>query len=473
MTNDEQRFPINSFEMTERDRTPLSELLSLALPTVAQMASYTTMQFIDTWILSRLGDAPPTAAANSGILAFSPLAFGMGILVIVNTLVSQSFGRQEYRQCGQYLWQGIWLAIFFGILLLPLRALAPFIFTHFHHPAAQVAMEESYFQIVLISAVLKLVSMAVGQFCLGVDRPNNLLIATAAGVAINAIVAWCIVPGNYGIPAYGVVGAAWAQNVGVTIELIVLVVLTFRRQIRERFNALDFPIRWNELAALIRIGIPSGLQWFSDVLAWSIFCNVVIGVLGADAMAANAFMFRYMVVSFLPAIGISAAVTALVGRYIGRKRPDIAMQRAHLGFYVAAVYIAVCGIIFVIARRQLIGLFTSDSRIIEIGATYLIIAAIYEISDALYIIYSGALRGAGDTFVPTIAVAGLCWTITVGGGYCVARFYPQTGPAGPWIVACAYGWIIGFYMFFRFSRGKWRAIHLELVSEEKPSVQDV
>src|SRR5580700_1978345 len=127
--------------MQDQPRSPLSELLTLALPTVAQMASYTTMQFIDTWILSRLGDTPPTAAANSGILAFAPIAFGMGTLVIVNTLVSQSFGRRDYKQCGQYLWQGIWLALLFSFALLPLRALAPFIFTHFHHPAAQAMME--------------------------------------------------------------------------------------------------------------------------------------------------------------------------------------------------------------------------------------------------------------------------------------------------------------------------------------------
>src|SRR5580698_7878786 len=112
--------------MSDQPRSPLSELLSLALPTVAQMASYTTMQFIDTWILSRLGNAPPTAAANAGILAFAPISFGMGTLVIVNTLVSQSFGRREFKQCGQYLWQGIWLGLVFGLALLPLRSAAPF-----------------------------------------------------------------------------------------------------------------------------------------------------------------------------------------------------------------------------------------------------------------------------------------------------------------------------------------------------------
>src|ERR1700722_35680 len=92
-------------------RRPIVELLSLALPTVAQMVSYTAMQFIDVWILSRLGGAAPTAVSNAGLMAISALSFGMGITIIVNTLVSQAFGRGQWLDCGKYLWQGIWFSL--------------------------------------------------------------------------------------------------------------------------------------------------------------------------------------------------------------------------------------------------------------------------------------------------------------------------------------------------------------------------
>src|SRR5580698_1687742 len=100
---------------------PIVELLSLAAPTVAQMVSYTLMQFIDTWILAHAGGGviAPTAAANAGILAFSFISLGMGVMFVVNTLVSQSFGRKAFPECGRFLWQGIWFAIGFAILLLP------------------------------------------------------------------------------------------------------------------------------------------------------------------------------------------------------------------------------------------------------------------------------------------------------------------------------------------------------------------
>ena len=97
-------------------RGAVRELLALALPTVAQMASYTVMQFIDTWMLAHSADRviAPTAAANSGILAFSVISLGMGCLWVVNTLVSQAYGRKDYAACGRYLWQGVWFALVFA-----------------------------------------------------------------------------------------------------------------------------------------------------------------------------------------------------------------------------------------------------------------------------------------------------------------------------------------------------------------------
>ena len=313
-------------------RKPIFELLSLALPTVAQMASYTLMQFIDRWMLSRLGGDAPTAAANAGMLSFSLVALGMGIIMLVNTLVSQSFGRQEFARCGQYLWQGIWLALVLGLIMLPLRFIAPGLFAIFHHPAQQEAMEISYYQIVLLCASIKLSSFALSQFMLGVDRPNPVLFSAVFGVAVNALGAWCVVLGHWGFSKHGIIGAAWMQNLGVACELLALVAFALQPSIRKKYAVLSPALHLDQLFTLVKIGLPSGLQFFSDVLAWSIFCNGVIGILGAPAMRANTFMLGYMVVSFMPAFGLSAAVTALVGRYIGSGQPEISARRGSLGF---------------------------------------------------------------------------------------------------------------------------------------------
>ncbi len=440
---------------------PLWELLRLAGPTIVQMASYTCMQFLDTWMLSRLGVLEPTAAGNAGLFAWSFIGFGVGVLFCVNSLVSQSFGKKEFRACGRYLWQGVWFSLMFAALVFPFLPLAGRMFSLFGHEEKLVGLETKFFAITVGAASIKLIAISLGQFLLAINRPWMVLVAAVSGVLVNAGVNFLLVFGALGAPKLGVVGAAIGTNIGVTIEMIVLACIAFRRPMRERFNTLDWRLRGNCFRTLLKIGLPSGAQLVADVLAWGLFTMWVMAPFGTQAMAANNFMFRYLSVSFMPAFGISTAVTALVGRYIGAGRPDIAARRAHLGFAVAAIYMLACGVAYILGRNVLIGLFSEDPEVLRIGTILMVFAGIYQLFDAMYIVYNGALRGAGDTFVPALATAVLCWGITVGGGYAITRVWPELGPTGPWILATLYGAILGGFILHRFVRGKWRSIRLE------------
>lgn len=442
-------------------RRPLVELLLLAGPTIAQMASYTTMQFADTWMLSRLGVAEPTAAGNAGLFAFSIIGFGVGVLFCVNTLVSQHFGQKDYPSCGKYLWQGVWFGVLFGLLACAALPFAPALFRAMGHEPTLAGMEATFFRISVAATAIKLASTAFGQFLLAINRPWVVLLAAVFGVSANAGANYLLIFGHGGFPKMGVAGAAWGTNVGVTVELLVLLSVALAPTIRAQFNTLDVRVRFWQMRTLLSIGLSSGVQLVADVFAWGIFSLVVMGQFGDKAMAANIFLFRYISVSFMPAYGIATAVTALVGRYIGAGRPDIAQRRAHLGFAVTAVYMMTCGLIYILGRNQLMALFTQDPEVLRIGATLLIFGGIYQLFDAMYILYNGALRGAGDTFVPAVATAVLCWGIAVFGGYAVAKIWPQWGPTGPWTVASIYGLILGIFMMARFGRGGWKSIRLE------------
>jgi MATE family multidrug resistance protein len=450
-----------SQEEEGHSQRPLAELLLLAGPTIAQMASYTLMQFADTLMLSRLGVTQPTAAGNSGLAAFSIIGFGVGVLFCVNTLVSQQFGKKNYAACGRYLWQGIWFGLFFGMLALLSLPLAPHLFRWIGHEPVLAGMEATFFRITVSATVIKLTSTALGQFLLAINRPWVVMVAAFCGVSANAGVNYFLIFGHGGFPAMGVAGAAWGTNIGVTVEMLILFGMVLSPVIRRRYNTLDAALRLPQLRTLLSIGLSSGLQIVADVLAWGLFSFWVMAYFGEKAMAANIFLFRYISVSFMPAFGISTAVTALVGRYIGAGRPDVSEQRAHLGFIVAAVYMTACGLVYILARNVLMGLFTDDPEVLRIGALLLIFGGIYQLFDAMYIVYNGALRGAGDTFVPAVATALLCWGIAVGGGYAVARLRPGWGPAGPWTLASIYGVILGAFIFLRFKAGGWKQIHLQ------------
>jgi MATE family multidrug resistance protein len=355
----------------------------------------------------------------------------------------------------------------YSVLVLPLVAAAPSVFRLVGHSDHLAGLEAQYLQIVLLSAVFKMVGTATGQFLLATNRPNSVLISAVAGVAVNIAVAAVLIFGVAGFPRLGVVGAAWAQNVGVFVEMSVLLLFALVRD-GGRFNVGDWRPRPREAVTLLRIGAGSGLQIFADVLAWTMFASFVMIQVSEPAMTANQFMFRYIVVSFMPAIGISHAVTALVGRYIGRKQFEVAIHRANLGFKVAAVYMLVCGVLMVAFRYPLMRVFTSDAEVARLGATLMIFAGFYQLFDAMYLVYNGALRGAGDTFVPAVVTATLCWGVTVLGGYLIARHVPSLGVAGPWIACTVYGLILGLFTSARFRRGAWRRIHLEPAASNVP-----
>jgi MATE family multidrug resistance protein len=438
--------------------TPLRELLTLAVPTILQMASYTLMQFADTYMLSLVGDLEATAAGQAGGVQFAFVSFGFGIMFLVNALVSQAYGRGAFAECGRVLWQGIYVAIGCGLVLLVTIPFAPAMFARFGHEPRLVELEAIYFQILTAFAVFKLVQSAMSQFLIGINRPGIVLLSAVVGTLINVFFNWVLIYGNLGFAPMGIAGAAIATVISILIELLIMLVFFASRSIRKRYNPFDWKLRPDVLGQLLKLGTPAGAAMVGEVGAWSLFNVWVIGQFGTDAMKANNYAFRYMLVAFMPAIGIGHAVTALVGRYYGAGDIPAASRRAHLGFRVAAAYMVLVGIGMMVFGRHLVGFFTNDPAVIAIGATIILFMGGYQILDAVYVVYIGALRGAGDTFIPSMFMIVLNWTLVVAGAYLTARHLPQLGPGGPWTVLCIYGICVGAFMFLRFQHGAWRRI---------------
>src|SRR5687768_3239715 len=134
-------------------RRPLAELLFLALPTVAQMASYTTMQFADSLQLAvGAGDAAATAAGMGGFMVFTAMSLAWGALLVVNTLVSQGIGAGNPESGGRYMWQGVWFGVAAGVLLLPTLLISGPVLARFGHSAEIVAYGKLYFDIEIVWA---------------------------------------------------------------------------------------------------------------------------------------------------------------------------------------------------------------------------------------------------------------------------------------------------------------------------------
>ncbi len=444
----------------------LRELFALAWPTVLTMTSYTVMQFVDALMVSRVGSLELAAQGNGGLATFMPLSFLMGVLTMVNTYVSQNLGAGRPREAPRFAWAALWMSAMGWVVLLPYAASLGLIFAQLEHSDELVALETRYGQILMFGCFIMLMTRGLSHYFYGLHRPKIVFVATVAGNVTNIFGNWVLIFGKLGAPALGVEGAAIATVMGTAVELLIPLAVFLGPKMHAELGTRDaWRPDWHAMRLLWRVGWPRALTFGNEMVCWSIFMVYLIGTFGEAHNSAGWIALRYMHLSFMPAVGISVAVTALVGRYIGAGQPDTANHRTWLGVRLAMAYMGTCALIFVLFREPLAGVFIKHDdpnaeTILAIATKLLICAAVFQLFDALAITLSGALSGAGDTVWPGIITMITSWTFIVGGGFAFVTWWPELESLGPWIGASAFIISLGVAFLWRWTSGRWRAIRL-------------
>jgi MATE family multidrug resistance protein len=459
---------LNSRSSVSSPPSALRELLTLAAPTVLVMTSYTAMQMVDALMVSKLGPVYIAAQGNGGMLTFVPMSFVMGLNSVVSTYVSQHLGAGSLKAAPKYAWAGLWISLFAWLMLLPLIFVLGPLFSLTSDDPQLVALETSYARILLFGGFINMGGRAIAHFFYGAHRPIIVLFAVVAANVTNVFANYVLIFGKFGMPELGLEGAAYGTLLGITIELAIpLVVFLGPKLNRELGTRAAWRFDRRAIRDILRIGWPAGLQSGNEIVCWGVFMVYLVGLFGDLQSAAGWIALRYMHMAFMPAFGISFAVAAIVGKYMGAGQPGTAESRAWLALRVSTIYMAVCALFFVAFRRSLVEFYiapeaTAAERalLLDVGMKLLICAATFQVFDAIGITLTGALRGAGDTLWPGVITAILSWTVIVGGGYAIAVFVPDWGAVGPWIAAAAYIFLLAVMLLGRFMLGPWRSMKL-------------
>lgn len=455
------------------DGSDLRVMLTLAWPMVVTTMSRTVMQFVDTFWLSRLGIEHAAAAAVGGILCFSVIGFALGVTTVVNTFASQCLGRKEYDKCSAYAWQGMWLALILGAGAVLLWPAIPAVVRFFGHESELQEMERQFMQITLLSVAPSAAAMALASFFNGVHRPKVAMWSAIAANLFNAVAAYVLIFGAWGFPRLEVAGAALATVSATVFRVGFLLVALWWGSARRQFaSRRTWRIQPGRIMDLVRIGTPIGLQWAADVSAWAMFVTWLVGSFGKVHIAASQFVFQYLHVSFMPAVGVGIAISAAVGRAIGEGRLDLAERRFGVGLKLCCGYMAVCGVIFFLLGGFLVSLFSSDPEVLHLGRWMMVFAAVFQVFDGMCVSYNSGLKGAGDTRWPAAVAVSLCWLIVVGGGWVAVQILPEAKSFGPWGASTTYIIILAMVLGYRWRSGAWRRIKL-FAHEQGPVVAEV
>jgi MATE family multidrug resistance protein len=436
-------------------------LLVLAWPIVVSRASQVVVGVTDAVMVSDLGTAALAATTTGALNAFAILILPMGVVFIVQSYASQLFGRGDLAGARRYGFYGLGVALATEALCVAaFGAIDPVLGLLPYEPDVRASMAE-YLRWRLLSGGAAVGLEALGNHYGGLGNTRLPMVANVVAMALNVVLNWVFIFGHLGAPALGVKGAALASSLATGLAFAGLLG-RFLWDGRGRGGVVP-RLRGRELARMLRFGIPSGLNWTFEFLAFSFFVNVVVAGLGTNALAALNAVIQINSVSFMPAFGLASAGAILVGQAIGAGAKDEVPAVWRLTFLVTAGWQGVVGLLYVAAPGLLLVAFAPPGAEGEMlrahGERMLVLSAAWQIFDAAATTLAESLRAAGDTAFTMWARIVIAWAVFVPGSlYSVRALGWSDRGAVFWLVL--YLALLALVLYVRFRRGAWRRVQL-------------
>ena len=440
------------------------QVLSIAVPLILSTGSWSVQSFINRMFL--VWHSPESLAASmpAGMVSYALISIFITTAGYVSTFVAQYHGAGRDEKVGGVMWQAAPVALLGALVTLALVPAAPGFFSWVGHAPAVQAEEVIFFRILCLGAFPAIMASAFSGMLSGLGRTRPVMAVALAGAGVNILFDCLLIFGHFGFPALGIAGAGWASLLSNVTQMVAYSFILFGPRIRDRYRTLDWRFDGKSLAALLRFGLPSGIQFFVDMAGFTAFI-LLVGRLGRDELAATNLAFNVNTLAFMPMIGIGITVSVLVGQALGRNDPARARYSVRSAFDMTLLYMGAVAALFLFLPRVFLSPFAAASdpasfrEIADLTAVLLRFVAVYTLFDAFTIIFSSAIKGAGDTrFVMWMI---LCMSL---GLLVVPSFVAITWLGATvytcWAIASVYIMSLGVAFFLRYRQGKWAAMRV-------------
>ncbi|MFH1726541.1 MAG: MATE family efflux transporter [Elusimicrobiota bacterium] len=410
------------------DRREMRSVLALAAPIALMQLGLVSYGVADTLFMGRLGAWAVAGVGVGGATYFALFISGIGTLLGIDTLSSRAYGAGRPRDCAAVLMHAVVLAVAVSSALFGLLHFAgPFYrWVGVEPSVADVALE--YLGVLKWMMFPGLLFAACRQYLQSMDVTRPQLWAIVSGNVLNVLLNYALVFGKLSFPALGVVGCALASVVSSTAMLAVVAAAASGEARRAGFAFRGWRAR--TFRDLLRLGMPVGGQILIEVSAFSLV-TTLMGRFGPVPTAAHQITMNLASVTFMVPLGIGAAAAVRVGQAIGRGDSGGAARAGDAALLLAVLFMGCASVAFWTLPAALIRLYTPDAAVAALGATFLRVAALFQIFDGMQIVLAGALRGVGETRIPLLANAAGHAVLGLPLGYWLA-FSAGAGPRGLW-----------------------------------------
>jgi MATE family multidrug resistance protein len=385
-------------------RKEIRPMLRLSVPLALAELGWMAMGFVDTVMAGRLGAAAMGAGALGGMLFFPIAACGTGMLLGMDTVVSQAFGAKDDRACRRALIDGIWIAIANApIIAIVLALTIPVLSTTGTNPTVMVLVEP--FLKALIWGLLPLMFYtAFRRYLQAQNMVRPITFAVVSANLVNFGGNWLLMYGNWGAPRMGLQGSGISTSVSRFYIALVLLIAILRHESRHGNPLFHMSWRpdWSAIRRLLALGFPSAMQILFEGAVFAVV-TVLAAHLDEFSLAAHGIAVNVISITYMVPLGISSAAAVRVGQAVGRKDPRGVATAGWTALLLAGLFMGAAGLALSFAPTWIARLYTPDMAVIAASVTLLRIAALFEIFDGLQVVATGALRGIGDTHTPAYA----------------------------------------------------------------------
>ncbi len=408
----------------------LRTLIRLATPIVTVQLGLMAMNTVDVMMVGRLSEEALAAATLGNIWVWGLIVFCMGVVMAADPLISQAMGAGDERAVTSTVQRGLCITVLLSVpcalLVLPIESALTFL----QQPAAAIPGATAYAHVSILSILPFLLFTLFRQALQadGILRPLVLTILLANG--INVLLNWLLIFGNWGCPALGIAGSAWATVASRWFTVLLLPLLAWRHLGRHLWPLRPSLMKLRPILAMLRLGLPIGTQFILEMGAFAA-TGFLMGYLGTREVAGHQVALNLAALTFMAPVGLSIAASVRVGRAVGRgDGPGIA-SAAITSLVLAAAVMATFGILFLTAPSFFAALYTNQPRVLQLAAVLIPIAGVFQVFDGLQGVAVGVLRGMADTRVPMLFIVMGFWLLGLPIGVLLC-FGFDLGPAGLW-----------------------------------------
>jgi MATE family multidrug resistance protein len=409
------------------------QLVRLAWPVILSYLALMTMALVDVLYVGRVSAvAVGTVGVGSSVFSWF-MVFGIGLLTGLDPLVSQAFGAGDRESCHRSFLQALFVAI---ALSAPLTAILCFGASGLHLLGVQpeiAAQARDFIRVLAFSLPAVYLFTAARQYLQGMSVVKVALVVMVLANGVNALIGWVLVFGKFGFPALGAQGTAWATTVARWfMAAAIFGYAWWWDRGRDRwFSKIPFRVEKERIRRLLKLGLPAALQLLLEVGVFAL-ATVLAGGLKPRELAAHQIVLQIASLTFMVPLGMGAASGVLVGQAVGAGDRVAARRWGWRGFWFATIFMSCSATVFLLLPGQLIGLFTQEPEVVAAARGILLVAGLFQLSDGIQGVLTGALRGLGETRSSAIANLVGHWAIglPVGTWLCFSRGW---GLRGLWV----------------------------------------